>query len=92
MALTSKELQNPVIAKVAQWFQFRTALVFKDGVCPMLDTQTNRCTIYEERPSVCRRFNCHDMPKRNPFFSIHPHIKELLKAEKLRATITASTP
>jgi Fe-S-cluster containining protein len=28
-----------------------------DGACAALDADTNRCTIYEQRPQVCRDFN-----------------------------------
>ena len=27
-----------------------------DGACPFLDRDTNLCTIYADRPDVCRRF------------------------------------
>lgn len=30
-----------------------------DGMCIYLDSD-NRCTIYDERPDVCRRFGCDD--------------------------------
>ena len=32
------------------------ALLFKDGQCPYL--KDGRCSIYEDRFSVCRRFDC----------------------------------
>ena len=31
-----------------------------DGYCVHLDRDTFRCTIYEQRPAVCRQYNCHN--------------------------------
>ncbi|MBN2361249.1 MAG: YkgJ family cysteine cluster protein [Deltaproteobacteria bacterium] len=34
-----------------------------DGFCCYLDRATRRCTIWQRRPLVCRRYNCNDDPK-----------------------------
>lgn len=33
-----------------------------DGYCPHLDRETLICTVYEERPLRCRRYDCRDDP------------------------------
>lgn len=32
----------------------------KSGYCPYLNKDNYRCTIYDERPSVCRNYFCKD--------------------------------
>jgi Fe-S-cluster containining protein len=33
-----------------------------DGYCPHLDRRTLACTVREERPLRCRRYDCRDDP------------------------------
>jgi len=47
---------------VAWWYDhpdgfYVRGLPYEDGKCVYLGDD-NRCTIYEERPQICRRFNC----------------------------------
>lgn len=37
--------------------RFERVILYREGVCPFLGTD-NRCTIYEDRPRACRRFEC----------------------------------
>lgn len=35
-----------------------SVIPYVDGKCPHLDDESNRCTIYDRRPHLCREFNC----------------------------------
>ncbi len=37
-----------------------------DGYCPHLDRNSLVCTVYEERPLRCRRYDCRDDPDVRP--------------------------
>jgi Fe-S-cluster containining protein len=45
-------------------------------VCPLNDIETRKCTIYEKRPRVCRKFHC--SPKLNgyikPVSGVEEHV------------------
>jgi Fe-S-cluster containining protein len=52
--------QDEIVNKGIGWnrslpFRIRKA---EDGYCAFFDKSTLRCTIYENRPEVCRRFSC----------------------------------
>lgn len=34
-----------------------------DGFCHYLDRETQRCSIFEQRPLICRLYNCNTDPK-----------------------------
>ncbi len=49
-----------------------------DGCCRFLDRLTLRCTIYEDRPEACRRFDCRTQPWSSPFFRTNQHMLKLI--------------
>jgi Fe-S-cluster containining protein len=60
-------------------------LPYRDGRCQFLGTD-DRCTIYEDRPANCRRFECapgyhasgSDVSVHSEFLRRNPDVRELL--------------
>jgi len=55
-ALTKEEVQKGII----RWNPKRPYFIARDddGYCPHLDRTSLRCTIWEERPKRCQRYDC----------------------------------
>jgi Fe-S-cluster containining protein len=57
---------------------------YVDGKCPFLG-EDNLCTIYDDRPSACRifqctsRFNRHGVGKHDRFLELNPRVREMLE-------------
>ena len=62
-----------------------------DGICKHLDTDTNRCTIYEKRPDICRvdkQYELHGKDKTWPeFIELTLEACDLLNTEDLQTTV-----
>jgi Fe-S-cluster containining protein len=60
-------------------------LPYRDGRCQFLDAD-DRCTIYEDRPINCRRFECawryhfggSTVQEHEPFLIRNPHVQRIL--------------
>ena len=57
-ALTKEEVAQGVI----QYNQQRPYFIARDadGYCPHMDRQTYACTVWEQRPLRCRRYDCRE--------------------------------
>jgi hypothetical protein len=57
-------------------------LPYRDGRCQFLD-EDDRCTIYEDRPANCRRFECapgfSSRGAHSPFLERNPDVLEMLR-------------
>lgn len=61
-------------------------LPYRDGRCPFLDAH-DRCTIYDDRPTNCRRFQCvtgyhhggADVSGHDAFLRRNPHVLAILE-------------
>jgi Fe-S-cluster containining protein len=55
-ALTKKDLEKGIV----QWNQKKPYFIARDadGYCLHLDRKTLRCTIWEDRPERCRKYDC----------------------------------
>jgi len=42
--------------KTEDELDFMTVLASEDQICPLLDRQTHRCTVYDIRPAICKVF------------------------------------
>ena len=54
-------------------------LPYKSGKCVFLDGHTNQCKIYDQRPGVCRTFNCRECNEFNQFIALNPLVRAILK-------------
>ncbi len=77
--LDKREQVNPTFAGRVTEFEKTTKVGFyyEDGACPFLDRLSRRCTIYHERPRICRGFDCriHTTPQ---FFRLNPSMIDLI--------------
>ena len=54
---TGKQLQVPVVSSVTMDGKYILKFSDHPGLhCPMLDSETSMCRIYDDRPKVCREF------------------------------------
>jgi hypothetical protein len=64
-----------------------SVLPYKDGKCPLLGDD-DKCTVYDDRPKVCRKYKCTDRfaiyGDRSPFFRWNPDLVGLLRKIKTR--------
>jgi len=64
---------------------FEKVITYRDGRCPFLGDD-DRCTIYEDRPKSCRRFECtrhyneHGIGRHGRFLELNPNVAALLWA------------
>jgi Fe-S-cluster containining protein len=64
----------------------RKVLPYRDGKCQFLAAD-DRCTIYEDRPANCRRFECipgyhhrgSDVAGHSPFLNANQHVLAMLE-------------
>lgn len=82
--LTNQEAIRPRFAPIRQFTFVRGSdrpiyvMNYVDGACQFLDRLTKRCTIYHERPQVCRDFDCRK-DKTPAFIRRNPQMKQLIK-------------
>ena len=55
----------------------------KDHLCVFLDRETKQCTIYDDRPEMCRLFGTKDSPDLGCSY-VHPSGKPRSRAERRR--------
>ena len=75
--------------KSASGIVLERVIAYRDGRCPFLGDD-DRCTIYQDRPLSCRRFECvqffneHGVGRHGPFLQLNPRVAALL--ERLEGT------
>ena len=58
--------------------RYDKTIVNENGICKYLNTDTNLCTIYENRPDFCRVYKWYDIQ-----FSQHMSLDKFLSEQKL---------
>lgn len=66
--------RNPDHLPLKEW-----VLKFVNGACPFLDVVENRCKIYDERPKICREFDCRQCTPFGVFLNANPNVWALLQ-------------
>lgn len=56
---------------------FIKVIPYRDGKCVYLEG--NRCSIYENRPFLCRQFNCRLLSRRCGFMEENPQLLKMLE-------------
>jgi Fe-S-cluster containining protein len=75
----------PVRDEASGQVALERVITYRDGRCPFLGDD-DRCTIYEDRPVSCRRFECvrffneRGVGQHGRFLELNPRVRELLLA------------
>jgi Fe-S-cluster containining protein len=86
MGLSAADLERPVLKAKAGTRDGRAVLKYRNGVCPFLDVVTEKCKIYDDRPEVCRAFNCRDSRADGAFLRANPYVVAALREPCRRST------
>ncbi len=79
MALSGADLARPVIKAKAGVHAGNQVLRYRNGVCPFLNNDTDRCKVYDERPEVCRAFDCRGCRPEGAFLCGNPYAAAALR-------------
>lgn len=91
-ALTPAESKHPLFTGVKTHNpdkddrdRFPYIIKYKQGKCPFLNDGTSRCRIYDNRPDVCKEYDCRDrfayVGDKSPFFRKNEKLVTLLRAQ-----------